>query len=67
MKNTYLALAGPSGIRTGWCIEIKSSFEVERPPPSAGPPSGGRAATLTPSPPLVYHWTLPSSLSYKQV
>ena len=35
---TYLALAGPSGIRAGWGIEINGKFEVESPPASAGPP-----------------------------
>ena len=52
IDNTSLALAGPSGIRAGWGIEINGRFEAERPPPSAGPPSGGRAATLTPLSPM---------------
>ena len=41
------ALARPSDILTGWSIEINGIFEAERPPTSAGSPSGGRAATLT--------------------
>ena len=41
-------LAGPSGIRVGWGIEMHGRFEAERPPTSVGPPSGGRAAFLTP-------------------
>ena len=45
--NTSLALAGPSGIRAGWGIEINGIFEAKRPPISAGPPSGGRTATMT--------------------
>ena len=44
----YPALAGPSGIRAGWGIEINGRFEAERPPALNGPPSRGRAATLTP-------------------
>ena len=44
----YLALAGPSGIRAGWGIEINERFEVKRPLPSAEPPLGGQAATLQP-------------------
>ena len=49
---TYPALAGPSGIRAGWGIEINGRFEAERPLTSAGPLSGGRAATLTPFSPV---------------
>ena len=45
-------LAGPSGIRVGWVIEINGRFEAERPPASAGPPLGGQAAT---SVPYVWH------------
>ena len=45
---SYLAFAGPSDIRVGWGIEINGRFEVERLPASAGPPSAGRAAFLTP-------------------
>ena len=41
-------LAGPSGIRLGWGIEINGRFEPERPPTSVGPPSGGRTATFVP-------------------
>ena len=50
--NTYLAFAGSSDIRVGWGIEVNGRFEAERPPASAGPPSDGRAATLTPLSPL---------------
>ena len=51
---TYLALAGPSGISAVWGIEINGRFEAERPLAlaSAGPHSGGQAATLTPLFPL---------------
>ena len=45
---TFLALAGPAGIRVGWSIVINGRFEAERPPTSAGRPWGGRAATLIP-------------------
>ena len=45
-------LAGPSGIRVGWGIETNGRFEAERPPTSVGPPSGGRAAFLSPMHPL---------------
>ena len=45
---TYLAFAGPSGIHAGWDIETNGRFEAERPPTSAGPHSGGRAATFVP-------------------
>ena len=45
-------LAGPSGIRVGWGIETNGIFEAERPPTSVGPPSGGRAAFLSPIHPL---------------
>ena len=41
-------LAGSSGIRDGWVIEINGRFEAERPPASAGPPSHGRAASSVP-------------------
>ena len=41
-------LAGPSGIRVGWGIETNCRFEAKRPPTSVGPPSGGRAAFLSP-------------------
>ena len=44
---TSPALAGPSGIRAGWGIEINDRFEAERSPSSAVASSGGRAATLT--------------------
>ena len=46
--NTYLAFTGPSGIRVGWDIEINGLFVAERPLVSAGPPSGGKAATFVP-------------------
>ena len=36
---SYLALAGPSGIRAGWGIEINGRFEAESPPASARPPT----------------------------
>ena len=42
-----LALAGPSGIRAGWGIEINGRFDAKRPPPL-----GGRAAKLTPLSPM---------------
>ena len=57
----YLALAGPSGIRARWGIKINGRFEAEMPLTLAGPPSGGRAATLTPL--FVLYST--RSLSYK--
>ena len=41
-------LSGPSGIRVGSGIETNGRFETERPPGSVGPPSGGRAAFLSP-------------------
>ena len=41
-------LEGPSGIRVGWGIETNGRFEAERLPTSVGPPSGGRAAFLSP-------------------
>ena len=44
--------AGLSGICVGWGIKINSRFKVERPPASVEPPSGGRAAFLTPMHPL---------------
>ena len=50
---SYLALAGLSGIRAEWSIEINGRFEAERLSASTGPPSGGRAATLTPLSPLL--------------
>ncbi len=50
LEHTYIA--GLSGIRAGWGIEINGRFEAERPPASAGPPSGGRAATMTPLSPM---------------
>ena len=50
LSSTNLALAGPSGICARWGIETYGRFEAERLPSSAGPPSGGRAATLTPRP-----------------
>ena len=62
--DTSLALAGPSGIRAGWGIETNGRFEAERPPTLAGPPSGGRAATLTPFSPMYSTRILLSSLSY---
>ena len=43
-----LTLSAPSVIRARWGIEINGRFEAERPSASAQPPSGGRAATLTP-------------------
>ena len=46
--DTNLAFAGSSGILAGWGIEISGRFEAERPPASAGPPSGGRAANNVP-------------------
>ena len=49
---TYPAFAGPSGIRAGWGIETNGRFEAERPSALAGPPSGGRAAFMTPMHPL---------------
>ena len=52
-KSISLALAGPSGIRAGWGIEINGRFEAERSPASAGPPSGWRAATLIFFPPWI--------------
>ena len=52
--------SGPSGIRVGWGIETNGSFEAERPPTSAGPPSGERAAFLSPMHPL--YSTRPHSL-----
>ena len=45
-------LAGPSGISTEWVVEINGRFEAERPPNSAGPPSGERA---TSSVPYIWH------------
>ena len=44
-------MAGPSGIRAGWAIEFNDRFEAERPPASAEPPLGGRAASSVP-----YEW-----------
>ena len=41
-------LAGPSGFRAGWVIEINGRFYAKRPPTSVGPPSGGQAAFQTP-------------------
>ena len=41
-------LAGPSGIRAGQASNINGRLEVERPQALAGPPSGERAASLTP-------------------
>ena len=49
---TSPAFAGLSGIRAGWGIEINGRFEAERLPVSAGPPSAGRAATVTPLSPM---------------
>ena len=43
-----LALAGASGIRAGWGIEINGRFEAERPQSSIEPPSGGRVANFVP-------------------
>ena len=45
-SNTYMAFAGPSGIRAGWGIEISGRFEAARPPASVGLPLGGRAAAF---------------------
>ena len=45
-------LARLSGIRVGWGIETNGRFEAERPPSSVGPPSGERAAFLSPMHPL---------------
>ena len=42
------AFAKPSGIRDGRGIEINGRFEAEMPLTSVGPPSGGRAALMTP-------------------
>ena len=53
-------IAGPSGIRAGWGIETNGRFVAERPSASAGPPSGGRTATLTPLSPM--YSTRPSCL-----
>ena len=50
--HTYLGFAGPSGIHVGLGIEMNGRFEAERPPASAGPPLGWRAAFLTPMHPL---------------
>ena len=49
---TSLALAGPSGIRAGWGIEINGRYEAKRLPVSAGLPSGGQAAFMIPMHPL---------------
>ena len=40
-------LAGPSGIRAGWCSKPRADSGPNRPPASAGQPSGGRAALLS--------------------
>ena len=50
--NTSLAFAGPSDIRVRWGIKINGRFEAKRLPALAGPPSGGRAAFMTPMHPL---------------
>ena len=47
-NHTYLAFAGPSGIAAGRVSTINGRLEAERSSASAGPPSGGRAASLTP-------------------
>ena len=39
--------SGLSGIRVGWSM-FSNRLEDEMSPASAGPPSGGRAASLTP-------------------
>ena len=51
-KDTYSALAVLSCIRAGRVSNINGRLDAERPPASAGPPSGGRAASLTPLTPL---------------
>ena len=48
IRYTSPAFTGPSGIRAGWGIETNGRFDAEKLPALAMPPSGGRAATLTP-------------------
>ena len=52
MTYTFPGFAESFGIRARWGIEINGRFEAERPPVSAGPSSGGRAATLIPLSPM---------------
>ena len=52
-------LAEPSGIHAGWGIKINSRFEAKRPPGLDGPPTGGRAATLTPLSPFYHIYPTP--------
>ena len=49
---THPVLAGPFGIRARRVLNINGRLTVERPPTSAVPSSGGRAASLTPLSPL---------------
>ena len=53
--------AGASLVRQ-WALSNKGRLDAVRPLASAGPPSGGQAASLT----LVLHWTSLSSLNYNQ-
>ena len=46
--NTSLAFAGPFSIRAGSDIETNGRFQAERPPASAGSPSGARATISVP-------------------